>query len=340
MIKKSGNFRPYNEIRGTFSDNTHKEKVVRDILEIGEGFKDYVPYEVEPTAEEKNIIALTEKLADKIAGDYGGDPQPFPLDRLHLVEEDGVEKISNYESRGGIADYLYFTIIVNRSASPLQLAVVLTHEFLHLKSFKAIKRKESKGKGKIYLERSGVQIISNDNLEGIFGDLEEAIVEECVRQLYQSEFRKHPLFAKDVKEIDQIASWFNENLKRRGVPLEKRKSFFSNLYYITDRQAILDYLASDKSDEKKLGYLQGALSGKDENGGIYYSARESERFQMYNLCDAIVKKSAGRFPDRQSVFKVLTKANFSGDLMPFFSMVSKYLGPGVLRKLADNEDIN
>jgi len=53
------------------------------------------------------------------------------------------------------------------------------------------------------------------------------------------------------------------------------------------------------------------------------------------LIDEIIEKSHGRFENRQEVFDIFARANFSGNLIPLARLIESIFGKGSFRRLGE-----
>jgi len=135
------------------------------------------------------------------------------------------------------------------------------------------------------------------------------------------------------------------------VELEKRfdQRYFGEIRALSDefreREAGRDTALTDSQDEDDKNLLNDVAvisKSKRENpdgSGVISVSLESytypkERKRLRSLIDKIYNKNKDDFVDQEAVFKVFTKAYFTGRILPLARLIEKTLGKGAFNKLA------
>lgn len=118
---------------------------------------------------------------------------------------------------------------------------------------------------------------------------------------------------------------------------KKLKRAEDEIKYIPNAPDIVQRVTTFSTDEaKRQAYAAGIFDAMNEKGDVTTLERRTEREKLYTLLDKIVGSSGGKYNNRDEVFDVLAKANFSGNYMPAARMIEGILGKGSFRKIAED----
>lgn len=295
-------------------------------------YEDLKPYELEPTEKDRQIMGFAMESVDKAISAYGIASKPFPSEKIFIVKHGSVEELTNGKLKGGFHGMIKQRIVVERPESDISFAVMVAHELFHLKSPKMAQI--SNGKGVPY--RSGVTAFDRSGKTEYFAELEEAIVAEMTRRFYESEVVGSQLFETEIKKTGEIKSWIGKVLDARGVDESMKRKILDEIFFVPDADDMLEVInRHDKTEEYKIGYVNGAFERLLGNKEIALSERYRERKELYGLIDAIADGSEGEFESREQIFGEFAKANFSGKLLPLARMIERSLGKGSFRKVGE-----
>lgn len=316
-------------------DDAEKEKILREageVFNIPQHLKELEPHLVELAERDRKILQDVETTVDALVASYGGEPLKLPENKLHVVKDGAIYKITEGEARGGLHWNWSQEIAIERLASDVGFALIAAHEMFHLKSFKSILI-DKKVEAEVF--QSGVSLYLPE--AELFGELEEAIVAECTRKLHKA-LAANPLFSTEVAATEQakerLRPWFIKILKEGGFDEGDVAKVLDEIFSLPVGQELFRVLEGSETESYKLGYLQGALHRLMQDGSIGRLERMNEREKLNTLLDEILEKSNGRFLSRDEVFKEFAKANFTGDLKPLVRLFNETLGEGEFAKAA------
>ena len=147
---------------------------------------------------------------------YGGKPKTLPLDHIYILKPGSILAMSEGKFADGIHLPLGLKIGVEKSKSKLLFARTIAHELFHLKSYKSARVGKSGEDVSVY--RSGFSMFDRKDFneemgeeKRYFGELEEAIVAECTKRLW-NEIKKENIFSEEIKEIEKCKIWIAASL--------------------------------------------------------------------------------------------------------------------------------
>lgn len=313
-----------------------KEETRDDLLELKNKEIKY-DCEVSKTPEDIAIIERVTRLVDDVIVGFDGIPNDFLISNIHLLKEGGVKEISNDRVVGGVNSPIEQRIKVDRYESDLKFVYTLAHEMFHAKSPKAAQIFGEKGLG---LYRSGIEMVGRLSADSNIGDgvcyfdiLEEAIVSEC-EKVISIKLVEQNFFKKEIEAIESIKKMVinhldSINASREDIELVNDLCYFENAK--EQLQYIVDYSENERLRQiYAFGLINAMVSGKH----VEYYSRHEERERMYKLFDSMISASNGELTNREEIFAVFAKSNFSGNYLPMARLVEKYLGKGAFRRIA------
>ncbi len=296
-------------------------------------------FEVEKTPEEIEVINLAQETADNIVRRYDGKVRSVPIERIHILPVGGVSKALGGNIEGGVLRTLHDRIGVDRRTSKIQLASVIVHELLHLKSPKAAQTGEKHDDVRPY--RSGLTMFDRKYVEGsdmdeveYFGELEEAVVAECAK-LATEELRMKLLNQEEIAAHEKFLGWIVAFMRRHRKTEDEINLFIDELKDAgITREDVEKIDALPKDEEYKQAYAAGTFSRRHKDGDAEGAERYHERKKMYDMLDKLVADSNGKIKDRDEAFTLFARANFTGNYLPLARVVEETLGKGSFRKMA------
>lgn len=300
-------------------------------------------YELEKSPEDIELIRTTQRIVDTIVTQYGGDPKELPLNNVYILEPDSVLKITEGRFTGGIHQPIGLKIGVEKEESRILLASTIAHELFHLKSYKSVRVLEDSYE----LYRSGLEMTDIKNQTKAVGEetvyfshLEEAIVAECTKK-FLDELGEESFFAEEYAPLSQLKNWLVKYYQRINVPEHIIKEFKNGLKYIPNPQFYVDKVLNYSKDEsEREAYAVELFNSLSTEGLIIGLERNKERNKMYELFDKLVINSQGKFTDREEIFDIFARANFSGNYLPLARVVEDILGKGSFREIAEEFGLN
>ncbi len=332
----------YNRIvGGTEEDQAEVAERLQNVFDTKS--ESLAQYELEKSPEDIELIGITQRIVDTIVTQYGGDPKELPLDHMYILKLDSVLKITEGRFAGGIHQPIGLKIGVEKEESRILLASTIAHELFHLKSYKSVRVLEDS----YQVYRSGLQMTdvkSSSELTGkekvYFSHLEEAIVAECTKK-FLDELGEESFFAEEYTPLSQLKDWLVKYYQRINVPKHIIKEFEDGLKYIPNPQFYVDKVLNFSEDEnEREDYAVGLFNSLSAQGLVIGLERNKERNKMYELLDKLVINSQGKFTDREEIFDIFARANFSGNYLPLARVVEDILGKGSFREIAEEFGLN
>ncbi len=318
-----------------------RQKALQSLQEMFESKPEsFAPYELKKTPEDKEIIDRVTAIVDEMVKSHGGDPKPLPQEKIHILKPGSILIITEGKLAGGVHKPLSLNIGVEKGESRFMFASSVAHELFHLKSYKAARVSNSGEDVRLY--RSGISMVDRKDADAeageekeYFGILEEGIVAECTRKA-MDRIGKETLFNEETKAIAKLRDWAISYFRSTGIPEEKLKLLRDELKYIPDPITHVEQILSSSDDEdKRSAYAAGIFHRLVEEKQVESLERYEERKKLYDLLDNLIKKSEGKFKDREEVFEEFAQANFSGNYLKIARIIEDILGKGSFKKLAN-----
>ena len=154
--------------------------------------------EIAKTPEDIQIIQFVEQEVDTLLEEYGRKTKiNVSTDNIHVVPEGATEDYTEGKLAKGGHDTVNKQIIIDRVKSDTEFALILFHEFLHLKCFSAVQLMKN---NTIESYRTGISSRSKDGEKEYWGELEEAIIAYLTEQFYKNKIQSNERF-QDEKPI-------------------------------------------------------------------------------------------------------------------------------------------
>ncbi|MDO8668735.1 MAG: hypothetical protein Q7K65_00390 [Candidatus Buchananbacteria bacterium] len=325
-------------INGSEEDKQVASDTLQEIYDSKSG--SFEGYELEKTPEDLETIRIVESLVDKKVSECGGKVKSVPIDHIFILKLGSIQKITNGRLVGGIHQPMGSKIGVERGESQLLFASSIAHELFHSKSYKAARIGKSADDIRLY--RSGIQMYDMKNPDdkygeekSYFGEMEEAIVAECTRKLL-NELSKEYILKEETEAVNILTGWMTGYYRHMGIPEDQINMFEMELKYIPNAQSRVKQVIAFSDDEKKRqAYAAGMFEALYKQKRVEMVERYRERTKLYKILDKLLVDSGGMFKNREEIFNVFAKANFTGNYLPLARIIEKILGKGSFRKLAE-----
>jgi hypothetical protein len=211
-------------------------------------------FEIKPTPEDELVISKAKLAVERISTLYNPNFEFVPQYELHLLFPGGTFEASDGECRSAFCNRLTGVIGIDRSDTPISLALRLAHELFHLAG------------------GSNAQIdVSQDHRDA---GLEEGVVCELEEQAYQI-LKDDSLFAPEIALTEEI-----KHRLEQLIPADQiNQNLLAHMYAIplADAENILSTMKGPKTDDYKVGYVGGRLSRLLEEERLTLRGRLSER---------------------------------------------------------------
>lgn len=156
-------------------------------------------FEVEKTNREKEVIDFVNTEADRILEELGRkNPTEIAESNIHILRKNGTYDYTEGRLQGGSHATTRGSVLVDRQDSDIQFALVLFHELMHMKVYKALQLLEKEEGNDLYAYRSGFSVTDREGKNTYFIALEEAMIGYLTKKFYDDVLMKSPLFIDEV----------------------------------------------------------------------------------------------------------------------------------------------
>lgn len=320
-------------------DTEQKQRALRDLQRSFEAAGETMPCEIEKSEKDIRIIQKVEAAVDELVTKNGGKAKPIPMENIHLVHPGEIQELTPEHFERGVAGLTGLFALVERPASDLDFASTLTHELLHLKSYKAARVGDPDQKPGLY--RQGIQTIRETHLKDggkeiiqFFADIEEAIVSECtwliLNLLKEDElFRDEASASHEIKELARahyLQTYGFERAHEIDAALE-------NIVCIPDAQKYLSTIhAHQAHGENREAMAADIIDKLMQTRQMTAQERQEERLALYQLIDEMVERTENTI-SKADIFLTFVQANFSGHYLPLARMIEHVFGKGSFKAL-------
>jgi len=161
-------------------------------------------FEVEKTEREKEIINFVIAEADRVLKELGrGNPAEISESYIHVLKENGTNEYTKERFETGSHATKIGGILVDRQLSEVKFALVLFHELMHMKVYKALQLVQTEDGNDLDTYRSGLAISDRTANNTYFRDFEEAIIGYLTQRFYNEVVMKNSLFEGEVSESEE-----------------------------------------------------------------------------------------------------------------------------------------
>jgi len=298
----------------------NQEEFKKDLLKDF-GSKENIPdfirvifFEREKTPEELEIINLVNQKTNELRRKFSLPNLNIPLENIYVVNNnDWPKEVSADSYYVPIGQFIVIREpkIKHLRSSKTIFAKNLIHEIVHFKSYNSLKKLEDFSDFNVY--KTGLKNFTrSDSDKLLFGNLDEAVVEELTIKLLKS-LRSHPLFEKEFERTEEAVKILSDETNTEGKPLLNGDEFY-------------------------IGFDQ-------ENDEIH--SADFRRVQERNILNKLIEKiytsdkNASKFKSREEVFDMFVEAVMTGRIVHLGKLIDKTFGKGTFRKIAETDsDIN
>lgn len=281
---------------------------------------------IESREEDKQLFALAAAHVARYAENLGGPHREYPSEMLiKLTAGDSSERNAYHLPYSG-------KIAVEEARNSVEFITDLTHELFHYASPLNLRADNELDVTRPH--RQGISTASQDGDIKYFNRLHEAIVEESTRRVFK-DMAKDPLLEKQTKATEEVKRWLRAKMRTENSQEQYIDSVVDDIFYIKNAEELLDCFKGLASLKGKFSLFTEQLATARKEGQILESARYLERNDLNTIIDELFEKAPDEFNDREEVYQLFAKANFTGRLLPLARKVEKILGKGALRKMGE-----
>lgn len=284
-----------------------------------------------PTEEEKRLIGIAVAYANGIAARYGSSRTVHP-ERVFLLQEGGVERLTDGKIAGGINNRFSQIIGVEKKVSPIFFAMTVVHEACHGASYSSAQVKED---GSNLPYRSGIAMRELSGPSFYFKKAEEAIVTMMAQRFHDEVLTYDSLYKDEIARLNEIKTWLCAYSKQK-FPVEKHNNllqFIDDIVALPNNEDLYEVIIDDSYDnDYKFGYFYGGYKEMIESDHVLRERRE-ERLAFDAIVQRIVQQSGGTVM-KDELFDDFARAHFSGNYLPLARKIEKILGTGSFRSIA------
>lgn len=288
--------------------------------------EDRVDAVVETRERDKQLFALAAQHVARYAESLGGPRRDYP--------EEMLMKLSAGQDGERNARYLTYSghVTIEETNNGVEFIADITHELFHYAS--PLNLRADKALDVTTSHRQGLTAFSQDGEVRYFQRLHEAIVEESTRRVFK-DMAKDPLLEKQTKATEEVKRWLRAKMRMELLNEEYIDSVVDDIFHIKNAQELLDCFQGLASLKKKFELFTHKLDTARKKGNVLESERYLERSDLRAIIDELFKKAPGEFKDKEEVYQMFAKANFTGQLLPLARKVERILGKGAFRKMGE-----
>lgn len=201
------------------------------------------PFELEKTEKDIEIINFCDESVQKYMETYGRKKNiKLPMENIHVLQEGGVEAVTEGRLRTGSHSTIFGKIAVDRNPSDTQFSLVAFHELFHTKAYQAGQIKTKEGDFKMGQYRSGFIVTSRDGKRTYFNDVEEAVVGHMTQRFFDEILSKDPKYIPEIEERNKNGQSFDISRKSEQASGEKLAEdlFVKNTGNFANKEEIME----------------------------------------------------------------------------------------------------
>ena len=284
--------------------------VAQSILTLAEN-------EREKTEEDYLMIDRAGRELTLLRGRFGLPPLVFSPDAVHFIDSDHI--LDNGKVLGGGLSPYEQMVHSGTWKSPAIRMEVLFHELAHLNSYAAFQEELDKDDGGIDVGvyRLGLEVhkreLRNGKREGYLRWMNEAVTEELTRKFILSLKLDDPEF---------------------GYVAALRKSHIEH-YFKTHPEFAEQY----GNTPEEVADIEPVRDAEGKSPVVRF-AYPDERMMLYSLFDKLYERNPEQFAGKtqeevhEELFDMLTRAMFTGNILPFGRLFNDTFGRGKFREFA------
>lgn len=260
--------------------------------------RDILKHEREKTPEERQAVALSNAVTDRIRERYGLEPHPIPEENIHFTKIPAwwMEHVASFQPLKQSID------VTPMPDNLLYKTRIMVHEMIHMKSYNAAIVKEG-GDEDEDPDMYRVGILTKNLKSGgyMLRAMNEAITERLTRRAMR-EIEDDPLFAEERAETKRLAEEHPDKVSDDAVVAWEEKGIFG----------------------KKVR----------QDADIY----DAVLLAFDQLVNKMHDRLSHEFSSREEVFDLFGKAAMTGRMLVLGRAMKKAFGEDALRKIAEAGD--
>ncbi len=305
----------YQRVEGATSNEERSSELLRGKFFATKNLTEKVSGEREKTILELAMVSFADDITNKYRERFGQETFLVNPKQVRIIDH-GVLEDERYDGVAPVGKFNFFDqglkIAGGGNDDRMKLNLI-THEMFHFKAYGAIQKyKDQDQDTRVAKLRFGLGVYESYAKNGAvkatyFNWLNEAVTEDLANRVLARVSDDHPIFGEFVK-----------------TNRAKAKAYFS------DDESQSEFL---KRSEFVAGFE------KDEDGKeVPIAAYIEERRMMYGLFGKMIEKNSSElahlshFDGQEYLFEMLTKAYFTGNILPFGRLFNDTFGRGQFRE--------
>lgn len=224
-MKESFSHSHFDKIVGLPEESKGHEDELQQYVDmlIENGSRFIKKFELEKTPRDIEIIDyVLEQVSAELEQLERNKEIPIEHESIHILKEGGTEEYTEGKLINGANSTRLHSILVDRPKSDIEFALIIFHELLHMKSYKALQYIAEEGeKGTLETYRSGFSVRSRDGKESHFDSAEEAVVGYLTRDFYNNHLKESVLFEEEFAEAEELGIEHNTSRTKEVAMFEK-----------------------------------------------------------------------------------------------------------------------
>ena len=161
-------------------------------------------YELKKTDREKEIIEFVSGEADRILKELGRkNPSEITQTNIHILKEGGTLDFTEGRLETGSHATKFGSVLVDRSVSEVQFALVLFHELIHMKVYKALQVLYREDGISLEEYKSGFSVTDRNGEDKYFSFLDEAVTGYLTQNFLNEVLKHSPMFTDEITHLQQ-----------------------------------------------------------------------------------------------------------------------------------------
>jgi hypothetical protein len=306
----------YQRIEGKLSEEERSKELLERKFFATKDLAEKHPEEREKTALELSMVSFADDITNNFRERFGQKKFSINPKQVRIIDQDVLEDERNEEG-APIGKFNLFDQgikIAGKEIKPRMELNLIVHEMFHFKGYGALQKwKDTNGGSHIAKLRFGLNVYEPYSKQDgaitnmYLNSLNEAVTEDLANRVIAGIPEDHPIFGEFVKANRAKAkAYFSDNRRE--------------LEFITRSE----WVAGFREDE----------GGNEAPIGVYID----ERRMMYDLFNKIIEKNPSEIAQlshidgEEYLFEMLTKAYFTGNILPFGRLFNETFGHGKFRE--------
>ncbi len=302
----------YSRIEGLSSDEEQRELLLNRRFAATHGLHKRKQVEREMTKVERDSVDFANATTNEYRLRYGQPVYGVADEQVRVYEKERLGNV-NGDTIGKFRFFDQDILMANKERSDISTLGLATHEMFHLKGYGAAQAWIDEHQGKrVAVLRSGLRVHEpfskkKGSVENAYlNTLNEAVTEELANRSMAKIPDDDECFGRQLAENRRKAEeYFSGNTRQ--------------LEYLSRSFWALDFFQDEDGTEFPVGTYM------------------PERRMMYRMFDSIICKRPDLFSEgldagREYLFEMLTKAYFTGNILPFGKLFNDTFGRGAFRE--------